>query len=184
MDLALFNTTVMTDGNNLKPITNPVVFDKGYVPTADGVLSTEIFGMSVRDRKNRFAYIELNGHFIHPYIYKLLKRMNRNFEHIVSANKTFKISEDGELIPDESGDTGLEWLYKNWAKINFSKNGSMMRNERVDLLKATPKDTIFTKRWLVMPAFYRDVDLQSVVGEQQAPKLPEINDLYTKLIRF
>lgn len=170
--------------NNLREVNNPVVFEKGYTPTSTGVLSKEIFGVSVKERKLNFAYINLSGHFLSPIIFKILKRLNRNFESVIAGTKHFVIK-NGQLVEDEeNGETGIEWLYANWENIKFEKNSSMMRNERIDVLKNTPKDKLFLEVYPVIPAFYRDVNLQAAMGQQQTPKLPEINDMYCKLIRF
>lgn len=168
--------------NNLKQVTDSIIFQKGNTPSSGGLLSTDIFGVSVKDRKETFAYIKLNGHFILPFIYKLLKRMNRNFENIVYGSKKFSVTKEGDLIEDENGDTGLEFLYNNWEKIDFKRNKSMIRNERIDLLDSYDKDTLFTEFCIVIPAFYRDVNLQS--ASQGKISHHEINDKYSKLIRL
>lgn len=164
--------------NSLQEITNPVMYDKGYTPTVDGLLSTEIFGVSTNDRRDTYAYINLHGHFLHPFMYKLLKRMNRNFQSIIQGTKNFKI-ENGEFIEDDEGSTGLEFLYKNWKNIDFKRNDSRMRNERIDLLEASSIEEIFCEYWIVIPAFYRDMNLQ-----KKSPGHEKINEYYTKLIRL
>ena len=182
MEINLYNTAEFIKVNKLEEVTDPMLFDKG-MPSSLGLLSTDIFGTTSKERKTTYAYINLNGYFLHPFIYKLLKRINRNFESIVHSTKKFVIK-DGELIRDEeNGETGLTWLYNNWEKLNFTKNNSLMRNERVDVLSAYKKDVIFTKYWIVMPAFYRDVNLQAV-GKGEILKPHEINTLYSKLIRY
>ena len=45
--------------NGLNEVTNPISFDRGMMPSRDGVFSTDIFGMSVSDRKQTYAYIDL-----------------------------------------------------------------------------------------------------------------------------
>lgn len=168
--------------NGLREVTDPVIFEKGSIPTVGGLLSTDIFGVSVKERRETFAYISLHGHFLQPFIFKLLKRMNRNFDSIVHGTKKFRI-EDGNLIEDEEkGNTGLEFLYRNWNNINFQKNNSMMRNERIDVLNSYDRDTIFVEQFIVIPAFYRDVNLQS--SESGKISHHEVNDKYAKLIRY
>ena len=54
-----------------------------------------------------------------------------------------------------------------------------MRNERIDLLTKHKKDILFVDKWLIMPAAYRDMNLQKM---QQSTD--EINSYYTKLIRL
>lgn len=182
MKIDLINMKDFIKINGLREVTNPVIFEKGNIPSPDGLLSTEIFGVSVKGRKETFAYVSLNGHFLHPFIYKLLKRMDKKFEHIVYGSITYSINDKGELVEDPDGETGLEFLYDNWEKINFKRNNSMIRNERIDVLEAYKKDTLFTEYWIINPPFYRDVNLQ--LASQGKISHHEINDKYSKLIRM
>lgn len=169
--------------NGLVPVTDPVIFKKGATPSEGGLLSTDIFGVSTKERRLTYSYVELNGPFFSPFIYKMLKRMNRNFEHIVYGTKKFIIDDAGQLVEDEeNGQTGLPFVYRNWDKIVFKKNKSNIRNERIDLLTSLPKDTIFVKEWVVIPAFFRDVNLQS--SDSGKISHHEINDLYSRLMRL
>lgn len=166
--------------NNLKEVSNPISFEKGMVPTEDGLFSNTIFGMNIYDRKHTWAYIDLKGHYMNPKAYITLKTLNRNFESVIYGTKNYTIK-DGVLEEDENGGTGLEWLYKNWEKINFKKNESGKRNSRIDMLNNHKKDEIFFTKWAVCPAFYRDVNISSNTSGK--PKVPEINDLYTGILR-
>lgn len=182
MLIDLYNTAEFIKVNKLKEVDDPILFAKGSVPSPRGLISTDIFGVSMKERQETYAYIDLVDNFLNPFIYKLLKRMDRKFESIVHANKRF-IIKDGLLIEDEeNGETGLKFLYKNWEKINFEKNNSTMRNERIDVLKAYKKDVLFTRYWIVIPPFYRDVNFQSV--ERGIVSHRVINDKYSKLIRL
>lgn len=166
--------------NNLPEVTNPVSFEKGMIPTSDGLFSNEIFGMNIYDRRHNWAYIDLKNHYLNPKIYITLKALNKNFEAVIFGTKTFKI-EEGVLVEDEDGDTGIEWLYKNWEKIKFEKNDSNKRSSRIEMLDNHSKNEIFCTKWIVCPAFYRDVNLQNNNGGR--PKVPEINDMYAAIIR-
>lgn len=181
MKIDLFNFDEFVKVNNLKEVTDPVLFLKGTIPSPNGLLSTDIFGISMRDRKATYAYIDLGSNFLHPFIYKLLKRLNRNFESVIHSTKNFTIK-NGVLVEDENGETGLVFLYNNWEKINFTKNDSLMRNERVDVLNAYEKTELFCSKWLVIPAFYRDVNLQNMGKGKLSHH--EINDKYARLIRL
>lgn len=165
--------------NRLKEVTNAMMFDSGNVPTSDGLFSTEIFGVSTKDRKETFAYIDLGLKFLNPKAYITLKRLNRNFDSVIYGTKKFVIT-NGQLVEDENGNTGMKWLYDNWEKLKFPKNDSVVREERVDLLSINEKDVLFTSKFLVIPAFYRDVNLKSA---EKNPRVPEINDLYANIIR-
>lgn len=183
MKVDLIPTKKFAVANQLVDVPNPVTFEKGAIPSEDGLLSTEIFGSSVKDRRNNYAMIDLKGPFFTPHVYKSIKRMDRRVESIVNGTKKFIISDKGELIEDdEKGSSGMSWLYKNWEKIKWKRNESSIRNERIDLLEAYPKDTIFVSLWPVIPAFYRDVNLQDADNGKVAHH--EINDLYSRLIRL
>lgn len=167
--------------NGLSPVTNPIMFDKGNIPTADGLFSTEIFGISVTDRRRNFAYIDLKRIFINPKVYITLKRLNKNFEDIIYGTKKYIIDSNGILVQDDDkGQTGIDFLYKNWEKIKFEKNASIARSTRIDVITMNNKDSIFCSTFLVIPAFYRDVNLQSRNG---SVNINEINDMYSKIIR-
>lgn len=181
MKIWLLNEDKFVKMNNLREVTNPVSFERGMVPTEDGLFSNDIFGMNIYDRKHNWAYIDLKMHFLNPKAYITLKSLNRAFESVVYGTKTFSITKDGVLEEDENGGTGVEWLYKNWEKINFKKNDSSKRNSRIDMLDNNSKDEIFLDKWVVCPAFYRDVNLQN--NENGRPKVPEINDMYSAIIR-
>ena len=119
LKIDLFDFDEFIDLNHLKEVTSPIVFQRGNVPDPFGLLSTDIFGIDVRSRKNKFAYTSLGGHFFHPHVYKSFKRLYRNIERIVNGSEYYRISETGTLVKDEeNGETGIEFLYDNWEKIN------------------------------------------------------------------
>lgn len=179
MNAWLLDTEKFIKVNDLKPVSNPINFDRGNIPSEDGLFSTTIFGTSSSERKVNFAYIDLYKYFLNPKAYIALKRVNRNFESVVYGTKKF-IIKDGDLVVDEeNGGTGLDWLYKNWEKFSFKKNTSTIRSRRVDVLLKNPKNVIFMKYQIVIPAFYRDVNLQS----SGQPAFIEINNIYSKIIR-
>ena len=183
MQVDLFDTNALITKNNLQEVSDPMLFIKGTVPSPKGLLSTEIFGVAVRDRKTTFAYVDLHSLMLHPYIFKLLKRINRNFESCVHGTKTFKI-EDGKLVEDPNGETGVGFLYKNWDKFKFESDDiSSSRELRVGVLRNYTKNELFTKKWIVIPAFYRDVNFENMDSGRVSHR-SELNDKYGKLIRL
>jgi DNA-directed RNA polymerase beta' subunit len=169
--------------NNLRRVTNPIIFDRGGVPTSDGLLSTELCGLTTNERKETYTYIDLNDHFLHPKAYKDIKRLDRRVDDIIAGTKKFIIDEKGQIIEDEeNGQTGIRFLYKNWEKIKFIRNDSNSRNERINMLEAYPKDVIFTRYWLVCPAFYRDVNFKNYEGGKLSHN--KLTDKYSKLLKF
>lgn len=183
MKLDLMDMRKVITINGLKPVTNPILFETGNVPTPDGLLSLEIFGMTSRERKENFAFIDLNDYFLHPYAYKMLLRLDRRIESIVKGTRKFVINEEGQFVEDEdNGNNGCKWLYQNWEKIKFKRNESNVRNERINLIEAYSKNVIFIRQWIVIPAFYRDVNFQKADSGQISHN--ELTDMYCKLLRY
>lgn len=183
MEINLFNFEEFIKLNSLREITDPIMLDKGYTPTPFGIFSTDVFGRTENDRKTTWAYINLYEYFFNPYVYKVIKRIDRRIESIVAGINRFIINDNGELIEDsENGFTGIKFLYDNWEKIKFKSSGSGKREERLLLLKGLKKNVIFTKYYIVSPPFYRDINLQ----KKQEGKLgvDPVNELYSKLIRL
>ena len=160
MKIKLLNTELFIKANKLKEVTNPITLDRGSIPTVDGLLSTEIFGITPTERKRNFAYINLHGHFLQPIVYKQIKRLDKRIDFIISGTKKYSIDKDGQIVEDENGDTGIEWFYSVWDKIKWKRNYSNIRSERIDLITENPRDLIFTKYFIVEPAYYRDINLQ------------------------
>ena len=179
MILDLLDIDKFIELNNISEVTSPVLFQKGGIPDPRGLVSNEIFGINVYDRKSNFAYISLNRNFLHPHAYKVMKRIFRNIEGVIAGTEYFSISDEGELVKDPNGETGLDFLYDNWEKIKWKKSDGGQRNERIDLL-TMPKNIIFVRKQLVIPAFYRDVSYNDNGGGNTI----EVNTFYTKLIRL
>lgn len=186
MKIDIFDVKEFIDLNHLQEVTSPILFQRGDVPHPNGLVSNEIFGVTTRSRKETYAYISLHGNFFHPHIYKAIRRMYRNIDKIVNGELYVKIDENGYLVPDEeNGDTGIEFLYNNWEKINWDKPGSTsngvgMRDERSNLMKNCKKNEIFMRYQIVIPAFYRDIKS----GMSSGGETSDINNLYAKLIRL
>ena len=161
--------------NQCKEVSNPVFFN-GPVPTEDGLLSNEIFGITKAERAGIYAYIDLGSEFIAPLMYKTLLKLNGKIADVVNGTDYFKIDDKGDLVPDPDGNTGIDWLKKNFNKIKFKKNDSSSRNKRIDFIEKV-KNSMWTTKWIVIPAYYRDVDTKdSGIG------VGEINKLYSSLI--
>ena len=161
--------------NNLKEVYDPVFFN-GPTPSEHGLLSNEIFGITKSERAGIYAYIDLGGYFLHPLAYKTLKKLNSKIENIVHGIDTYSITETGDIVQDDNGNTGIDWLKKNFSKIKFTKNDSRSRNLKIDFINME-SDKIWINKYIVIPAYYRDVDTkQASIG------VGEINKLYSSLI--
>lgn len=162
--------------NDLKEVTNPIAFARNNVPTSDGLISNEIFGITKFDRSNTYAYLSLGDWFMHPLHYRIWSKMDSNIKSIIHETDFYKINSNGELVKDPEGDTGINWLRKNIDKISIKRTGSSKRDKNIQFLKNN-KDTMFINNFIIIPAYYRDAN--TTTGK---PGLNEINKLYQSLI--
>lgn len=160
-----------------KEVTSPIFFQSPGQPDPNGLLSYEIFGLTKEERSGIFGYIDLHADFFHPLIYKKLLSMSRNIRECVHGTKKFIIDSEGQLVEDEKGNTGIKWLKANFSKIKFKQTGSDQRANVLKFIKAN-EDRLFTDKYLVLPAYYRDVD--SSKGGKVA--VGEINEIYSSLL--
>ena len=170
----------------LKPVSNAINFERGDIPTVDGLFSKPIFGETQEERRKTFGYVELNTTIIHPKIYETIISLQHNIQKCCSGEGSWKITDSGDIIPVEksspdydSTKTGLSWFIENYPRIKFKRNKSKERNEKIDMLKTFSPDEIVMTKWLIQPVFYRDVE------SKQGPKqIPPINKDYSDLIRY
>lgn len=170
----------------LKPVTNPIPFERERIPTEDGLFSTEIFGNTVEERKHKYGYINLNTKIIHPVIYGVLTDLQQNIEKCCAGEGCWKVNDHGDLVrlkdndPDANPEhTGMDWFIKNLPKIKFRKNKSRQRSERIDLLNTFTQYEYIIDKWIVLPVYYRDVENTGGVK-----KIPPINKEYQNLLRY
>ena len=179
MRIDLFDVDEFVELNHLQEVTSPVLFERGGIPNPNGLVSNEIFGVSIKSRKETFAYIELNGHFFTPHIYKIIKRVFRNIDKIINGEEYYNIDKEGHLVKDQNGYTGIEFLYDNWSKIKWEGNAGMS-SERTNLIGKSKKKEVWISKEIVIPAFYRDINSSQAGGGE----VPELDQFYIKLIRM
>lgn len=166
--------------NKLQEVTSPRLFSNKMMYDPQGILSSEIFGISKNDRRNTFAYIDLKRHFIHPHIYsKVLKLMFKGIIFMVSGQRRYTIR-NGWPVEDENGWTGMQSLYDHWDEIDWSKSPSANHTSKNLMMKLT-RDQVFINKQLVCPPAYRDVMIAGTVDSSD--HVNELNDLYVRLIR-
>ena len=164
--------------NELQPISNPSLFSGMGVPTSDGLLSQEIFGITQKERSGTFAYIDLHEYFLDPSCYKALLRLDSKFNYIIKALKKYKIDADGSLVEDEGGGTGLRWLKANFNKIKFKKTDSRSRDMRIRYIQHNNSlGRMWINKYIVIPPFYRDVN-----SAKRSTGVGQINTFYINLI--
>lgn len=165
--------------NNLQEVTNPVYIEKNSF-TRDGVLSNEIFGVSQYDRRNRFAYIDLHGHYMYPLAAVKLAAYDRQLSDVLNARGRYKLTKEGTLIEDPEGESGPEFLYRIWGKVKVKEKTTETTKE-VQKFFEKPRDELFMTTFPVIPAFYRDIN----VSESSASKSSNIlNSKYSNIISY
>lgn len=190
MTIDIPNLDELVKEYNMKEVTSSTIFSQNSIePDPDGLASYEIFGKpGSEERKNTFAYINLNSFFIHPQVWAAMKDLKREiFKDLLSGAMEFYV-EGGELKAIKPGNkaptgvahgTGLVWLYKIWDQLNFKpkKDDAPGTKDRKKLICSLKKNEIFITKWLIMPPFYRDVDLHT-------NKRNKWNTYYIKLIQL
>jgi hypothetical protein len=166
--------------NKLQEITSPWLMSNKMMYDSEGILSSEIFGISKADRRGTFAYIDLVNPYIHPHIYgNILRRSYKKIISIISGQIRCNIV-NGEIVDDVNGWTGILDLYKHWPEIDWNKSTSSNKTA-ITLLKLLPRDRIFIKKLLICPPAYRDVMLAGTVDTSD--HVDVLNKLYVKVIR-
>ena len=152
----LLNMDKFVRVNDLKPVTNPSYLNgKSFTP--DGVLGNEIFGIDQYSRRNRFAYIDLVQHYMHPLAALKLYAYDRKLSDVLFARGRYKLTSAGELIEDPDGEAGPEFLYKIWGKVKTKDKDSVITKE-VQKFYEQSRDVLFLTKFPVIPAFYRDIN--------------------------
>ena len=98
----------------------------------------------------------------------------------VHGIRKFTITDNGELKEDPNGETGIKFLIKNIDKFKLKRTSSKRRDMQVNFLEkymGTPQMLI--KKFIVCPAFYRDVN-----NDKGKVAIGAINELYRNLIVF
>lgn len=166
--------------NECKCVSNARAFSGSGVPSSDGLLSNEIFGYTMDERANTYAYIDLHGWFMDPSCYKTWIRLDKRIRDIVHGTKFFVLGDKGELIEDEeNGDTGIEFLHKNIKKIQFKPSESKTKLISLKFLEQN-RDIMFIQKYIVIPPFYRDKNTSS--SSRKTVGLGGINKIYNNLI--
>lgn len=161
--------------NDIREVTNPIFFERQNIPTSDGLLSNEIFGITKETRAGTFAYIDLHGIFMDPSCYKVWTRIDSKVKACVHGTDTFIIDEHGQLQQASNGKNGIKFLKDNFDKFKFRRTDSSKRDLKIEYLMRN-KDRMFITKYFVIPPFYRDVKTGKNTG------VGEINRLYSQLL--
>ena len=168
-------------------ITSANIFSyKSVEPDPEGLASYELFGRpGTEERKTTFGWINLYEKFIHPHCYYVLRRLQRNITECIFGESDFYVWK-GDLIKVKKGEnapvnvkvgSGLRFLYNQWDNIDWKpkKDQAFQTATMRKFISAIKKDELFIDKMIVIPPFFRDVDMHS-----NRPHV--LNVLYKRLI--
>lgn len=165
--------------NSLPEVTSPQLLSNG-VPNPKGVLSYELFGTSQEDRKNRFAYIDLHGHYMTPLAALKLGSYDRSLSDCLFSRGKWKLTSTGELVADENGQTGPEFVYSIWGKVKVREKTTLITKE-IEEFYSLPKSVLFLTKYPVIPPFTRDLNTKTNTSSKSSALL---NSMYNSLISY
>lgn len=188
MQIKILNIAKFVKQNNLPRVKSGKMLGQNKTLAEDGLFSEVIFGrIGSTDRLSKMAYIELNCKIIQPYLCIALERSSIDFKNTISGNIKWKL-EGTKLTKVDNTDveaqTGLPFIYKNFdifIKHILPSNGSKTRDQVLNLLKTNDKDEIFTDKWLIIPAGYRDINTLDIETKGKSD-YDQINDMYRAII--
>lgn len=189
MEINILNIDKFVKDRDLQEVKSSSMFIRPNEPDPEGLGSFEIFGYpGTEERKKTFAYIDLIERFINPKVYNVLVSLKRDYGVLINGEKEFyvdehlgdiiKLGKDEEPPEGQKKGTGIEFLYKNFDKLIFNPEGAKgMRKDRLTFMNNVKKSEIFITKFLVIPPYYRDVDMKG--GNKN-----EINIFYTRMINL
>lgn len=183
VNMTIFRPTVQTTGH-LRPVTTLDLHEPSTTSFhPDGLFSITTFGrVGSKERDTMFSVIDIRVEIIHPYLYKTLVSMKSLYESIMQGKTYAKWDPvENDLVESNplDGDTGYQFFMEHLPIIKFKLSESEERRRKIKLIeKAIKENKMVTSRILVMPAGYRDIE----VDKDQRIVDNEINDFYRSLI--
>jgi len=168
---------------NLMEVKSHILFS-GENFDDDGLLSEKIFGPEgSSDRQKTYAYIDLYCTVIHPVIYDILIKLQRNLKSLFSTESYFKIESDGSLVPceqDEEGAIiGITDFLNNFKKIKL-RGETPTREKYIKFLNEMyDKKLLGIQRVIVIPPEFRP----AYKDEDGLWMIDQINDYYIDIIK-
>lgn len=187
MKLDLFKIDEFIRVNGCLPVTSRFYLDSNGGPSDDGLFSTKIFGKFGSDaRKFNFGYVDLKRKFFHPLVYTTIYGMFRALPQVISGEKFCRLDASGKIVVGdrpEDGETGIDFFVDNWDKIKWTRIGeeNASRSKKENLLSMLENSEIFVDKWVIIPAYYRDINFSTASGAKKIT-VEGINASYIKLI--
>ena len=184
MKLNILDINRYIEIHKLQQITSMGIFASGKNNKIDenGLFSETIFGrLGSKQRRVRFAYIDLRHKFIHPECWTLVLGIHPIIGRILLKKNKYIIDELGNLVEHENGNNGLLFLINNFDNIKF-ENLEGVKEINLKFVKNNMQK-VFTDKWLVLPAGIRDIQISSKSGKVNI-EYSEISEMYQYLLRY
>ena len=147
----------------------------------DGLFSYQIFGRAGDKRRDlTFGYINLNINIFHPLIFQTIIELKQQYLGIIKGDtKVIFDTEEQDFVlsNDIKATSGFNYFIDNFEKIDFKRNNSGRRNNKITILEKYKSD-LFLDKILVIPAGLRPYE----IDENGKPSEDEINSLYRKVL--
>jgi len=168
---------------NMLEVTSPLIREpSSNMFHPQGLFSEEIFGqIGTNARLIRFGWINLNCKVFHPLIFQNLKALKSFYVDIMSGKSYATWNKelgdfDHASEDDPEADTGFTFFLTHFPEINWRKNASLKREDKIDLILQFP-DRLLIDKFLVLPAGIRDIRITD--GKQEKDV---VNNLYMSLM--
>lgn len=173
-------------GMKLNPVTSfeYTIGTKSNEFHPEGLFSEIIFGnKETKERRETYAYIDLNCKILHPALYKPLYRLNAKILKVLELKETYNLSKDGLLEASQDGEiNGVTSVIKNFESLISKDEPSGIRADIKNMLLFQYKHNLaFIDKCLVIPAFYRDAQIEDATGSL---RIPQINEYYQKILKL
>lgn len=149
----------------------------GYVKSS--LFGENIFGsITSRERFAKFGYINLNQKVFHPAVFPIIKSFSDTFSKIINKRAEYVFLEQEKIFKQVAGgENGVEFLIKNFEKIDLKKVINKDREKELEFLKKNKK-LILIDKYLVIPAGFREIDISRFSTVRVTS---EVNSLYSTL---
>ena len=183
LNIKLMDVGAFIKEHNLGEVTSPMIHESSSSAFAEnGLFSEKLFGaVASEERMFRHAFIRLNCHVFHPVIFQNLQSMKRFYVEIM-AGREYAIWDKTEKDfiraseTEQGADTGFSFFLKYFKSINFKKNNSLRREDKINIIIKNQARALI-EYCLVVPAGVRDIK-----EEEGRLEKGSINSLYTSLL--
>jgi DNA-directed RNA polymerase beta' subunit len=185
MKLDIFDINKFIQVNQCKEVTSHFALDSTGLPDPNGLFSVDIFGrFGSQTRKINFGYVDLKRKFLHPVVYNTIQKMYTNLPQVISGEKYVVLDGKGTITNSDevNGYTGIDFFINNWKKINWNPIESRARINKEELLSLLDSKEIFIDKWIIIPAYYRDINLSNKTSGKIS--IDDLNALYIKMINL